>query len=99
MRVYNLTDQVLSYRGKDLPPNGGSKDFQELDVFIPDRDRELEERKVIAFGALPSWWHDQVREKTAQPKTAAIEVHDKAVAIDSVEVMVTKTEKPSRRSR
>jgi hypothetical protein len=96
MLVYNLTNQVLAYRGKDLSPNGGSKDFPELDIFIPDRDKELETKKVIAFGALPSWWHDQVREKTARPKSVSIEVFDKAVVSDSVEVVVTKTDKRRR---
>lgn len=56
MRVYNLTDSVLDYRGKQLAPNGGSDNFPELDSFIPDRDRLLSSRKKISFGSLPSWF-------------------------------------------
>jgi len=35
MRVFNLTDHPVDYRGFTLSPNGGSAEFHELDSFIP----------------------------------------------------------------
>jgi hypothetical protein len=59
MLVFNLTEKELKFRGKPIPPNGGSNNYPELDPprgFIPNRDRKLEAQKVIAFGQLPKWW-------------------------------------------
>lgn len=57
MLVFNLTAQELNYKGRKIPPNGGSLNYPELDKgFIPDRDRALEKKKVLAFGSLPYWW-------------------------------------------
>lgn len=54
MRVFNLTDQRVDYKGRTLPPYGS----EEFDLsFIPDRDRGLEKAKILAFGALPKNWH------------------------------------------
>lgn len=64
MRVYNLTKKPLDYRGKMLPPEGGSLEYPELDVFVPNRDRELETKRMISFGSLPLWW---VREHEPAP--------------------------------
>ena len=53
MRVFNLTDQRVDYRGKVIPPYGS----EEYDLgFIPDRDKTLEKKGMLAFGALPKWW-------------------------------------------
>lgn len=66
MRVFNLTPETKIYKGKPIPPDGGSVDFPTLD-FIPNRDRMLEEKKVLAFGSLPAWF---VREKAARQAPA-----------------------------
>lgn len=56
MKVYNLTNGLLDYRGKLIPPRGGSLEYPELDVFIADRDRKLAQAGVISFGQLPKSW-------------------------------------------
>lgn len=55
MKVFNLLDKPLDYRGRILAP-GKSQDFPELDKYVPDRDRRLEKAGVIAFRSLPKWW-------------------------------------------
>lgn len=55
MKVYNLTDGIVDYRGRHIPPHGGWVDISDL-TFIPDRDKKLE-GKYLSFGSLPSWWH------------------------------------------
>jgi hypothetical protein len=82
VRVYNLTDQPLEYRGRTLPPLGGSFDFQELDSFVPDRDKELAKNKVVSFDTLPQWWKDQRRQATNAPR-ASVRLIDK-VAVEDV---------------
>jgi hypothetical protein len=67
MKVFNLTEKMIDYRGKTLPP-GGSQEFPELDVFVPTRDRELERQHVLAFGELPSWW--KLERDLSQPATS-----------------------------
>lgn len=53
MRVYNLTDQRIDYKGRLIAPYGS----EEYDItFIPDRDRNLEKAKILAFGFLPKGW-------------------------------------------
>jgi hypothetical protein len=53
MKVFNLTDQRVDYRGKLIQPYGS----EEYDLtFIPDRDRALEKNGILSFGALPKWW-------------------------------------------
>jgi hypothetical protein len=91
MRVYNLTEKPLDYRGKMLPPNGGSLEFPELDVFIPTRDRALEEKRFVAFGSLPVWWaktqeappvskpEPQVALKVIESREEETRVYDKRV--------------------
>jgi hypothetical protein len=67
MRVFNLTDQRVDYRGKLIPPYGSEE--YDLD-FIPDRDRQLEKAKMLAFGALPKWWRKP--EPKPDPLKAAV---------------------------
>ena len=55
MRVYNLSQKEVVYKGKRIPPNGGSVEVQGMS-FIPDRDLALQEARVLAFGKLPKWW-------------------------------------------
>jgi hypothetical protein len=55
VKIYNLTDGIIDYKGRLIPPNGGWVEISDL-VFIPDRDKKLD-GKYLAFGELPSWWH------------------------------------------
>lgn len=71
MLVYNLTKDEVTYKGRKIPPNGGSVDFLEL-TFIPNRDRELETNRVLAFGYLPPWWNLQEALKKTVPVTAVV---------------------------
>jgi hypothetical protein len=86
MLIYNLTEQVLEYRGRLIPPHGG---FIDLPLtFIPDRDRKLEEAKKMAFGRLPKWWHLEQELKTvlppAPPPRKSLPVSDEVVAVEQV---------------
>lgn len=60
MRVFNLTEKPLDYRGRTLPPSGGFLDFPDM-AFIPDRDMRLQTEKVVAFGRLPTWFETRQR--------------------------------------
>lgn len=71
MRVFNLTSEEVTYKGRKIPPNGGSIDYLDL-TFIPNRDRELEAGKVLAFGCLPPWWHQQEAMKKTVSVTAVV---------------------------
>ncbi len=53
MKVFNLTDQRVDYKGRTIAPYGS--ETYDL-TFIPDRDRALEKAKILAFGALPKGW-------------------------------------------
>ena len=55
MKVFNLTNSSLIFRGQNIGP-GDSFDFKELDRFIPDHDKKLAVAKVISFGSLPKGW-------------------------------------------
>lgn len=71
MRVFNLTDQRVDYRGKLIPPYGS----EEYDLsFIPDRDKMLEKRGMLAFGALPKFWKKPEPPKPAPAKPVKVEV-------------------------
>jgi hypothetical protein len=93
MRVYNLRSYPLEFRGRTLAPDGGSADFPELDQFVPNRDRELEQKKVIALGQLPTWWLDQQRIKAGagavKPKKLVAKLVDKVLVEDSVKLVET----------
>jgi hypothetical protein len=56
VKVYNLTAAEVTYKGRRIPPNGGCVDFKDL-AFVPNRDLELQDAKVLAFGSLPHWWN------------------------------------------
>lgn len=87
MFVYNLTQSPVVYKGKPIPPNGGSLEFRDMD-FIPTRDRELETAKVLSFGSLPRWW----KSKTA-PKVEAAQPAPKQKVFITMETPVDVTEK------
>ena len=74
MLVFNLTQKDLIYRGRSIPPNGGSLNYPELDKGqVPARDRKLEKAHVLAFGILPFWWKLEVnvQSKTLSRKQVA----------------------------
>ncbi len=54
MKVFNLTDKNVVYRGKTLKPYEAG-DFPYLS-YIPDRDMKLQHSKILAFGKLPKGW-------------------------------------------
>ena len=86
MRVFNLTSETKIYKGKPIPPDGGSADFPTLS-FIPNRDRELEQKKVLAFGALPAWFvrEKAVRQAALAPKPVSAVVSVKVADVVAVE--------------
>ena len=71
MRVYNVTQGEITYRGKKIPPNGGSVEFQDI-TFIPNRDLALQDAKMLAFGSLPKWWKVEQALKTKAPVAAQV---------------------------
>ena len=79
MKVYNLTEMTLDYRGYKIPPNGGWVEIPDL-TFIPDRDKRLEKEKYLSFGSLPSWWHPPnlipVEKKSSKELTETPKVED-----------------------
>jgi hypothetical protein len=100
MRVFNLTDTTKIYKGKPIPPNGGFVDFPGLD-FIPTRDRALEEKRILSFGALPAWFIAEQEEKRALaeaaargPKNALVTLTEDVAVSDSVAVELKKPEQP-----
>jgi hypothetical protein len=72
MLVFNLTEQVLTYRRRALAANGGSFNFLDLRR-IPARDQALAKgpHAVLAFGKLPDWWVEKQKGKKAKQKAAA----------------------------
>lgn len=101
MRVFNLTKENVEYRGKTIPAEG-SLDFPQLS-FIPDRDRELEGNKVLAFGQLPRWYtlEREVQQAMAtmatQPEVLKVAVlDDVSMPVDDVSAK-TRTMKVARK--
>ncbi len=67
MLVYNLTDRDVCYMGRVIPPHGGFVDVHGLKT-VPDRDRRLEQQKILSFGFLPLWWTvEQQRKRATAP--------------------------------
>lgn len=103
MKVFNLTDKPIEYRGRSIPANGGSLEYADLS-FIPNRDMRLVEKRVLSFGDLPNWWLSLRAEMARKPapkpaptkakpaEKAYVSVADKVAVQDEV-----KTEKPFRR--
>lgn len=77
MRVYNLTDKHIDYRGKTMTPYGSS-DHPDL-KHVPGRDLAMAEAGMLAFGSLPKGWSkpepvvipEPVVEKKEEVKKAA----------------------------
>ncbi len=65
MRIFNLTADTIVYKGYKIPPNGGVLNLPQLE-FIPDRDRLLETRGVLAFGRLPKDFKKRQAAATSQ---------------------------------
>ena len=70
MRVFNLTRAPLQFRKKVLAADGGSEEFPELDKFIPNHDRALATKNIVALGSLPNWWVLQRRAEMSQTMPA-----------------------------
>lgn len=92
MRVFNLTDKPIEYRGRAIPANGGSLEYADLS-FIPNRDMRLVEKRVLSFGDLPNWWVSQRAEKqrvAAPPpkpvQKVSVSMSDKVTVRDEVKV-------------
>jgi hypothetical protein len=87
MKVYNLTGEPLAFRTKVLPPNGGSIDIPELDLFIPNREKDLARAGTISFGSLPVGWTPKVIIPPPPPaKKATIKAAEKVVVQEKVYV-------------
>jgi hypothetical protein len=71
MRVFNLSPQEVTYKGRRIPPNGGSAEFPTLS-FIPDRDLALQEARILSFGSLPKWWKVGQAIKATKPVVAVV---------------------------
>ena len=102
MKVFNLTDKPIEYRGRSIPANGGSLEYADLS-FIPNRDMRLVEKRVLSFGDLPNWWLSMRAEKqkiSAPPpkpvQKASVSVVEKVTVRDEVK-FEPKTEKQYRK--
>lgn len=91
MRVYNLTDGVIIYRRRPIPSRGGSLEYSDLTT-VPDRDRRLEEKKILAFGSLPKWY----LEKQAAP--TEVKAADKVVVADKVTISTESSKEDKQKS-
>lgn len=96
MLIFNLTQQPIEYRGRTIPPNGGSIDLPL--TFVPDRDRKLEEAKKLSFGRLPGWWHLEQQMKTVLPPVApaprkTVRVADEPAVAEQVKPVFEKATK------
>lgn len=92
MKVFNLSEKDLDYRGKKIAANGGSQMYADL-KFIPNRDLQLEKNGVIAFGTLPAGWQPKVRKSVAPPppvpaapQVIKLEVSDQVPVTDAAQV-------------
>lgn len=70
MRVFNLTDQTVDYRGRHIQAYG-SVEITDIS-FIPNRDRFLADRGMLAFGNLPVGWK-KPEPKMVVPPPAPVE--------------------------
>lgn len=99
MRVFNLTQYEVDYKGRKIPANGGSLDYPTL-TFVPSRDLELEAAKVLAFGALPAWWNMEMalkdtaeaaaKQASLPPAPVHVSFADEVSASDKVSVELKK---------
>lgn len=62
MRVFNLTDGNIDFRGKTIPAYG-SQEYRDLKFVLP-REMDLQRSGMLSFGKLPKDW------KRPQPKQA-----------------------------
>lgn len=98
MRVYNLTpDTEIDYRGHRIPPNGGFADLRDL-TFLPDRDKQLEKDRVLAFGALPPWFQPYVAPVVVQEPQVIAPVVFEPTVLDPVVLSAT-SELPKKAKR
>lgn len=83
MRVFNLTDSPITYKGRPIP-EFGSLEYPEL-TFVPDRDKA---NKSMSFGTLPKGW---VRPLPAAEPVVEVKVSQPEPSKMIVEVEVKKS--------
>lgn len=84
MKVFNLTDKYIDYRGMVIRPYS-NQNYPGLE-FIPDRDRQLQTVGVLAFGSLPKGW--------SRPVSAAKKVVEIKEVSQPIVVVKTEAEPP-----
>ena len=78
--VFNLTANPLHFRGREIPANGGSLDF-DMD-YVPSRDQKLVDGKKISFGSLPKWFIVQ-QAKASRPAPEPAKSMAKAAPVET----------------
>ena len=74
MRIFNLTDGTVDYKGKSIRAYGSV----DIDVqMIPDRDAALEKAGILAFGTLPVGWRRPEPELVEKKATTDVVVEEK----------------------
>lgn len=83
MLVFNLTAGPVYYRGRPIPPDGGSLEFADMS-YVPTRDMALQENKVLAFGKLPDWWMflQEAKKQNAQKAAQVALVAEQAKTVE-----------------
>lgn len=83
MLVFNLTAGPVYYRGRPIPPDGGSLEFSDMS-YVPTRDMALEANKVLSFGKLPDWWmfQQEAKKQNAQKAAQAAIAAEQAKAVE-----------------
>jgi hypothetical protein len=108
VKVFNLTESPLDFRGRTIPADGGYLEYPELDVFIPNRDRELASAGVISFDYIPASWHAKkairilsiAREHGAKTvMTKKLSFSDKVQVKDAVKVEEIPWQRSSKRMK
>lgn len=99
MRVFNLTERYIDYRGKVLKPFG-SDNYPDMD-YVPTRDLALQKSKVLAFGSLPKGWVKPPHvPRPAKPPAPAAKEQPKPVSMsdalksDALPMATPKTDDP-----
>lgn len=87
MKVFNLTDKDIDYRGHLLKAYG-SREYPDLS-FIPNRDMTLQDAKVLSFGSLPVGWAPPApKPEPETPRVIAVKEADLVPQKEDVKVEV-----------
>lgn len=94
MRVFNLTDKSIDYRGKTMGPYGHSDHPDLVDLsMVPTRDLAMQKAGMLAFGVLPtSWKKPEPVAPPAPPAPPAKKVEVKLTEAVKVEATAAKAE-------